>query len=106
MVAEGVHDVALRAEAAARRSGQPAALADGAAVLASLSSATGDLRVIADLHHRSLALAEASLRQARTRARTHLVTGTVLAASVFHDGDLTVGQIKTYVSEQGLAVRP
>ena len=30
----------------------------------------------------------------------------VLAASVFHDGDLTVGQIKTYVSEQGLAVRP
>ena len=29
----------------------------------------------------------------------------VLAASVFHDGDLTVGQIKTYVSEQGLAVR-
>ena len=30
----------------------------------------------------------------------------VLAASVFHDGDLTVGQIKAYVSEQGLAVRP
>ncbi len=30
----------------------------------------------------------------------------VLAASVFHDGDLTVGQIKTYVSEQGLAIRP
>ena len=30
----------------------------------------------------------------------------VLAASVFHDGDFTVGQIKTYVSEQGLAVRP
>lgn len=30
----------------------------------------------------------------------------VLAASVFHDGDLTVGQIKTYVSDQGLAVRP
>ena len=30
----------------------------------------------------------------------------VLAASVFHDGDLTVGQIKTYVSEQGLTVRP
>ena len=30
----------------------------------------------------------------------------VLAASVFHDGDLTVAQIKTYVSEQGLAVRP
>jgi imidazole glycerol phosphate synthase glutamine amidotransferase subunit len=30
----------------------------------------------------------------------------VLAASVFHDGDLTVGQIKTYVMEQGLAVRP
>ncbi len=30
----------------------------------------------------------------------------VLAASVFHDGDLTVGQIKTYVSEQGLVVRP
>ena len=30
----------------------------------------------------------------------------VLAASVFHDGDLTVGEIKTYVSEQGLAVRP
>lgn len=30
----------------------------------------------------------------------------VLAASVFHDGDLTVGQIKAYVSDQGLAVRP
>ena len=30
----------------------------------------------------------------------------VLAASVFHDGDLTVGQIKTHVSNQGLAVRP
>ena len=30
----------------------------------------------------------------------------VLAASVFHDGDLTVAQIKAYVSEQGLAVRP
>jgi imidazole glycerol phosphate synthase glutamine amidotransferase subunit len=30
----------------------------------------------------------------------------VLAASVFHDGDLTVGQIKTFVSDQGLAVRP
>ncbi len=30
----------------------------------------------------------------------------VLAASVFHDGDLTVGQIKTFVSDRGLAVRP
>ena len=30
----------------------------------------------------------------------------VLAASVFHDGDLTVGQIKTFVSDEGLAVRP
>ena len=30
----------------------------------------------------------------------------VLAASVFHDGDLTVGQIKSYVSDQGLAIRP
>lgn len=30
----------------------------------------------------------------------------VLAASVFHDGDLTVGQIKTYVLNRGLAVRP
>ena len=30
----------------------------------------------------------------------------VLAASVFHDGDLTVGQIKKFVSDQGLAVRP
>ena len=28
----------------------------------------------------------------------------VLAASVFHDGDLTVRQIKTYLSDQGLAV--
>ena len=30
----------------------------------------------------------------------------VLAASVFHDGDLTVGEIKKFVSDQGLAVRP
>ena len=29
----------------------------------------------------------------------------VLAASVFHDGDLTVGQIKTFISNQGLSVR-
>lgn len=30
----------------------------------------------------------------------------VLAASVFHDGDLTVGEIKKFVSDRGLAVRP
>jgi imidazole glycerol-phosphate synthase subunit HisF len=30
----------------------------------------------------------------------------VLAASVFHDGELTVAEIKTHVSEQGLAIRP
>ena len=30
----------------------------------------------------------------------------VLAASVFHDGELTVGEIKKFVSDQGLAVRP
>ena len=30
----------------------------------------------------------------------------VLAASVFHDGDLTVGEIKRFVSDRGLAVRP
>jgi len=30
----------------------------------------------------------------------------VLAASVFHDGDLTVGEIKKFMSDQGLAVRP
>jgi len=80
MVAEGVHDVALRAEAAALRSGRPAALADGATILASLSTATGDPQVIADLHRRSLALAEVSLHKAPTRARTHLVTGAILAA--------------------------
>ena len=30
----------------------------------------------------------------------------VLAASIFHDGDLTVGDVKLYLQEQGLRVRP
>jgi imidazole glycerol-phosphate synthase subunit HisF len=30
----------------------------------------------------------------------------VLAASIFHDGDLTVGDVKLHLQEQGLAVRP
>ena len=81
MVAHGVHDVALQAEAAALSSGHPEALADGARVLASLASATGDPGVIADLQRRALALAEASQHKAPTRAGTHLVLGAVLAAT-------------------------
>jgi imidazoleglycerol phosphate synthase cyclase subunit len=30
----------------------------------------------------------------------------VLAASIFHDGDMTVGQVKLYLMEHGLRVRP
>lgn len=30
----------------------------------------------------------------------------VLAASRFHDGDLTIGQVKRYVAERGIPVRP
>lgn len=30
----------------------------------------------------------------------------VLAASIFHDGDLTVGDVKLYLEEQGMRVRP
>jgi imidazole glycerol phosphate synthase subunit HisF len=30
----------------------------------------------------------------------------VLAASIFHDGDLTVGAIKRYLAENGVEVRP
>ena len=30
----------------------------------------------------------------------------VLAASIFHDGDLTVGDVKLYLQEHGVRVRP
>jgi imidazole glycerol phosphate synthase subunit HisF len=30
----------------------------------------------------------------------------VLAASIFHDGDLTVGDIKLHLMERGVRVRP
>jgi imidazole glycerol phosphate synthase subunit HisF len=30
----------------------------------------------------------------------------VLAASIFHDGDLTVGDVKLHLQEHGIRVRP
>ena len=30
----------------------------------------------------------------------------VLAASRFHDGDLTIGDVKTYLADHGIPVRP
>ena len=30
----------------------------------------------------------------------------VLAASIFHDGDTTVGDVKRYLAEHGVRVRP
>jgi imidazole glycerol-phosphate synthase subunit HisF len=30
----------------------------------------------------------------------------VLAASIFHDGDLTVGDVKLFLQERGVRVRP
>jgi tetratricopeptide (TPR) repeat protein len=80
MVAVGGRDVALRAEAAAWRSGSPAALTDGATILASLSAATGDPAIIRDLQQRSLAMATGALQQAPATAQTQFISGAVSAA--------------------------
>ncbi|MFQ5718341.1 MAG: tetratricopeptide repeat protein [Acidobacteriota bacterium] len=88
MVADGVSEVASRAEAAARRIGDAAAYRDGAAVLGALAGATGDPELIQNLQQRSLALASLSLSRSPGSARAHLMAG---AAMIDLDGDTKTG---------------
>ena len=78
MVAKGVRTVAGQAEQAALRIDDPAALRDGAAVLGSLATATGDPDAVHDLQRRALALARRSLDMSPGSAQAHLLSGAAL----------------------------
>jgi tetratricopeptide (TPR) repeat protein len=78
MVAEGVAPVARKVEQATRRAGTPAALEDGARLLAALSGATGDQEVANALREKAVTFAHAALETSPGRVQAHFVAAAAL----------------------------